>query len=253
MKKLVYILPLLLLAALLVNNMSCSTSRIPKEFPTDTLFTNSDAEGWPLELIFIRGKSHNHPLMAAWVTDTNGKYIETLYVAKSIAKGEFEHGDKSTGKWMPGPIRRPAALPVWAHQRNVIETDGLYIPTTETALPDAITGATPQNNFVLLTKTTTKALKEFDVYFEINQTWDWNEYWTNNKYPNDKEYKTSCQPALVYKARINADEKESKNLELIGHSHYNGSSGEIFVDLSTITTAKNISESIKIQFTGADK
>ncbi|MBW6461035.1 MAG: DUF2271 domain-containing protein [Bacteroidales bacterium] len=43
--------------------------------------------------------------MVIWLEDMDGKYIETLYVAESIGKGIFRHGEKAKGQWMPGPIR----------------------------------------------------------------------------------------------------------------------------------------------------
>ena len=229
--------------------MSCRSQRLSSDFPVDTIRTNLQAIGWNLEIKFTCGKNHNHPLMAIWVADTTGMYIETLYVAESLAKGVFTYGDKSAGKWMPGPIRRPAALPVWAFSRNVREDDGLYIPTEKTPLPDAISGATPQNNFVLITKTNSNMPLVFRVYFEINQTWDWNEYWTNNKYPGDLEYQSSCQPALVYLATIDTRRNDGPvAMKLIGHSHYNGSNGSINPDLTTITSAKDIVSSILVEF-----
>ena len=161
-----------------------------------------------------------------------------------LPKGIYGHGDKSTGKWLPGPIRRPATLPVWSYSRGVRENDGYYIPTVSTALPDAVTGATPPGDFVVISRLSQNVPAVFDIYFEINQSWDWNEYWTNNKYPGDEDYKTSCQPALVYKARIRQKNAgDPVGLTLIGHSHYSGKDGEIYKDLSTITTAKNITKS----------
>ena len=225
-----------------------STSRLATSYKADTLYTNSEGKGELLEVDFKRGPEHNHPLMAIWIEDREGDYIQTLYVAESIAKGVFGHGDKTTGKWLPGPIRRPAALPVWSHSRGVQEEDGLYIPTEETAIPDAYTGATPPADFVLMARTDKPLPREFYVYFEINQTWDWNKYWTNNKFPDDAEYKSSCQPALVYRTLLNKSDRNGMEfLELIGHSHYNGSNGEIESDLSTITTAKEITKSIGVR------
>jgi hypothetical protein len=88
----------------------------------------------------------------------------------------------------------------------------------------------------------------FYVYFEINQTWDWNNYWSNNKYPDDEDYKTSCQPALVYRIMLSRhDVGQFKKLELIGHSHYSGKDGQIYSDLSTITTAKEITASVSVR------
>lgn len=255
-KKALIYLPIAIIALLVLISLqlnSCSSSRMPKQYPTDTIYSNTEGNGFGLLLSFARGPEHNHPLMAVWITDTTGNYIETLYIAESIANGYFDHADKSTGKWLEGAIRRPAALPVWAHKRNVVENDGLYIPTPETPIPDAISGATPQNNFVLITKTSDKNNRVFDVYFEINQTWDWNEYWTNNKFPGDAEYKTSCQPALVYNARVDTGKLNSEiPLKLIGRSHYNGADGKIYSDLETITTALQITSSISIKVFDGD-
>ncbi len=226
---------------------NCSSSKIPENMH-DSIYTNKNANGWSLELTFLKGEEHNHPLMAIWTEDTAGNYLETLYVAESIGKGVFQYGDKTTGKWLPGKIRRPAALPVWSHERNIQENDGLYVPTPETPTPDAITGATPTGSFTLFTSTSLKDYTAFYLYFEINQTWDWNEYWTNNKFPEDDEYSTSCQPALVYRALIHTGATNAPfALELIGHSHYNGSDGKIYTDLSTITTAKKIAKSITVK------
>lgn len=228
---------------------SCSgsgrSSKTP-EVPTQ-INTNANSEKFAIVIDFFKGKEHNHPLMAIWTEDLNGKYIETLYVAESIAKGIYQHGDKNSGKWMPGPVRRPATLPYWAHKRGVKEEDGLFIPTFLTPMPDAITSATPKGDFSLTAKTTKEYPKQFNVLFEINQSWDWNEYWTNNKFPDDKEYKTSSQPSLVYQATINLEAiNEPLLLKAIGHGHHSGANGELFTDLSTITTALKIANKILV-------
>ena len=185
--------------------------------------------------------------MALWIEDTAGKYIETLYVAESIGKGIFNYGQKDRGKWMPGEISRPAALPYWAHKRGIENENGLYIPTAKNPVPDAITGATPIHNFSLHSVVKSN-LKVFNVMFEINQTWDWNEYWINNKYPENEEYKTSCQPALVYLAKINLEKGiNSAFFEPIGHSHFAGKDGSLTTDLSTITTALDIAGKISVE------
>ena len=226
----------------------CKSSQTPVVTTPDVMTTNVSGQGPELTLSFRKGETHNHPLMAAWVEDTAGNYIQTLYVAQSIAKGVFAHGDASSGKWMPGEIRRPAALPVWSHARGVQEEDGLFIPTPETAIPDAYTGPTPGNDFILHTRLDKPAPEKFYLYFEINQTWDWNEYWTNNKFPDNEEYKTSCQPALVYRTFIELNQpRDIYQLEVIGRSHEAGENGRIYDDLQTMTTALDITEEITVK------
>lgn len=198
---------------------------------------------------FLKGKSHNHPLMAIWSEDTFGNYIETFYISQSIAKGTFKHVKYQDKKCEEGEVRRPATLPYWAFKRNVIEIDGLYIPTQQRPIPDVITGATPEGNFVLNTKRTNiySYPKIFNILFEINQAWDWNNYWHNAKYFEDKDYKTSCQPSLIYSATINIDNKNDYiEMKIIGHGHFSGKSVELFNDLSSFTSALNITKSIKI-------
>ena len=234
---------------LIIMLSSCSTSRKtnPESETPTVINTHQDAEGIKVELHFTKGKSFNHPLMAAWVETEDGEYMQTLYVAESIAKGVFGYGDKSSGKWMPGEIRRPATLPYWSHKRGVQEADGLFIPTAKTPMPDAVTSATPKGNFVLHSVIDNKGQQRFKVLFEINQSWDWNEYWTNNKFPDDQEYKTSSQPAVVYAVTVDINDiKDKYTLEAIGHSHHSGTNGKLFSDLSTLTTAMQISKEISM-------
>ncbi len=212
----------------------------------DTLQTNREASGTEIIFRFQKGEHHNHPLMAIWIEDTDGDYIETLYVAESIGTGIFRHGQADRGKWKPGPIRRPAALPYWGHKRGVKAKDGLYIPDQDDPMPDAVTGATPQASFVLETRTSRKMTEPFVILMEINQSWDWNKYWTNNKYPDDDQYKTSSQPSVIYSAIVTPEGKiQTFELEPAGHGHYSGKDGNLYEDLSTLTTALEIVDKVE--------
>jgi len=211
--------------------------------------TSPDLVNTPLEIRFMRGEAFNHPSFAIWVEDLAGNYIETLYVTHYVATGIFGRGEIEPGKWKnePGEVRRPASLPYWAHKRNIKAPDGLYIPSPETAVPDALTGATPTQNFILRTGTRIKEGK-FKLLLEINQPWDSNEYWNNAKFPDDQDYFTSLQPALVYETTIDLNvRKKEYFLNPVGHSHPSGSNGDLDTNLSTITTARNIVKSISVQ------
>lgn len=227
---------------------ACKTSKVPEAEIPQMVRSNESGTGPHLQVEFVRGEAHNHPLMAIWVEDENGAYVQTLFVAESLGKGIFQHGDGTSGKWLPAEIRRPAALPVWSHSRGIKEPDGLFVPTPENAVADAYTGATPQISFSLDTRLDKTGLTKFYVYFEINQTWDWNEYWTNNKFPDDNVYKTSCQPSLIYRTLVDLDDDLKENtMELIGRGHHSGKDGEIYTDLETMTTALNITRSITVR------
>ncbi|MBE0641496.1 MAG: hypothetical protein IH599_05625, partial [Bacteroidales bacterium] len=95
----------------------CTSGRktTPAAEPQDELVTNPEGLGQVILLEVTAGPESNYPLMAVWLEDMDGGYIQTLYVAQSIATGVFRHGKEVQGKWEPGERRRPAALPRWGH------------------------------------------------------------------------------------------------------------------------------------------
>ena len=215
--------------------------------PIPTYRYGESGQGTQINLTFEKGKAHNHPLYAVWLADSTGKFIQTLYVSESIGKGFFRRADRNTGKWLAGEIQRPAALPYWTHARNVMNEKGNLQPTPQNPVIDAQTGATPLSSFEMVLITNEKLNGNYRIYLELNQSWDWNEYWTNNKYPDNKEYKTSSQPALVYMAEFDTrNSGEEIEMKPIGHSHYAGENGELFTDLSTLSTALRIAKEITV-------
>jgi hypothetical protein len=229
--------------------LSCASQKNLHE-TLEILKTTPEIINTKLEFDLTKGKSHNHPSFAIWVEDMEGNYIETLYVTQYFAKGVFGHGEAERGKWKnePGEVRRPAALPYWSHKRDIKANDGLYAPSPETSVPDALTGATPKGNFILETGSKVETNSKFKVLLEVNQPWDSNDYWTNSKFPDDFDYKTSLQPAMVYEATVEPDSlKTEYNLIAIGHSEPSGKSGQLFTDLSSLTTAKEIFSKILVR------
>lgn len=218
------------------------------EFNPVILETNLQASGLKIEIKFQEGPEIYYPLLAIWIEDLNGNYIQTLYVAESIAKGVFTYGKVKDNRWVRESKRRPAALPYWGHKWGVKAEDGYYLPTPENPIADAYTGATPSGDFVLKSKTDQEIPEKFKILLEINQSWDWNEYWTNNKFPDDEDYKTSSQPALVYAVEVDLNKQlDQYKMEVIGHSHYSGKDGKLYTNLSTITTALDIVDHIIVE------
>jgi hypothetical protein len=203
--------------------------------------------GTEFTLTFQKGKAFNHPLFAVWLADAKGDYVETLYVSQSIGKGVFPRVNRATGHWKEGAVQRPAALPYWAHQRNLVNEFGTVLPTPAHPVVDGITGATPQGSFVLHLRTATPLQGTYRVLLELNQSWDWNAFWYNDRFPADPEYKTSSQPALVYSVEVTVPSAGGAYaLKPIGHSHYSGADGSLNPDLSTLTTALQIARRITV-------
>jgi hypothetical protein len=228
---------------------ACSSNSLKKQIvpaePKTNLSTNSEGTGPEITIEFTKGDSFYYPLLALWLEDMDSSYIQTLFVSKSIATGIFKYGKTEHNKWIPASKRAPQTLPYWSHKRGILASDGLFMPDQQTSVPDAYSGATPITDFVLKSKSDSALPDKFRVMLEINQNWDWNDYWTNDKYPGDEYYKYSCQPAVVYEAIIDMKAGEKRlAMHPIGHSHYSGKTGELFRDLSTLTTALNIADSI---------
>lgn len=221
---------------------------------TEIIRTNLEGKGQKIVLTVKSGREHNHPMMAAWMEDLNGNFIQTIYVNESVAKGHFKYAEKSDGKWNEGDAVRPASLPVWAHSRGIPSGDGHYMPTAQMPVPDAYTSATPPGDFTIYSRADEELPDKVNVFFEINQSWDWNEYWTNSKYPDDEDYKTSSQPSVVYEATIDLNNPgKTYDLKPVGHGHYSGKDGKINPDLSTLTTALQIVDRVEVTIQPGDK
>ena len=212
------------------------------------LNTNLSANGINLEIEFTKGYAFLNPLFAFWYEDTLGNYIQTLYVARSVGIGFFQYGILENEEWIPAPLRKPASLPVWAHRRGIIAEDSLYMPTPENPVPDGVTGATPQTNFTLITKTNDPGQRYIKLFMEINQSYDWNDFYTLDIYPEDHNYKENSQPAIVYSVMIDLKKKNQVyKMRPIGHSQLLGKNGLIYRDMENITTALSIVREVRIK------
>lgn len=234
---------ILLTTLLLIIVVATSGKRKPETFTQE--YYGIKNKGTSITVTFEKGKEHNHPLYAIWLTDENGKFIQTLYVSESIGRGIFKHVSRKSGRWMSGEIQRPASLPYWAHQRGIRNEQGSYLPTPKQPEVDAYTGATPQTSFIMHLITEKPLKGKYRIMLELNQSWDWNEFWTNDRFPTDKEYNTSSQPALVYSTKIDTESPVSEyEMTPVGHSHYSGQDGSLTNDLNSMSTALKIAKRI---------
>ncbi|UCH13186.1 MAG: hypothetical protein JSV22_08715 [Bacteroidales bacterium] len=216
---------------------------------TDTITVNLSQEGFEFIIYFEKGEKHNHPTFVFWTEDMNENLLQTLFVTKSFATGIFGHAPVNDTLWGTGPgqAKRPAALPYWWHKCNR-EAVEVAVPSPENPYVDAYTGETPESSFALNIKTDKIPGEKFRVLMEINQTWDWNNFWTNNKFPEDNDYKSSSQPSLIYSVTIDPGSNiKEYYLNPIGHGHYSGKDGVLYTDLSTITTAKYIINKVMVK------
>ncbi len=248
MKKVSLVYLSLLLIAVLATDCSVQRDISKGDLSTDTIRIDGLNKGLALEIAFVKGAAHNHPTFAIWVEDPEQNYIRTLFVTKSVGTGIYGHGPIQKEVWdvKPGPQKRPATLPYWLHKRSDLLKVPL-LPDSAHPVLDGYTGATPKSDFVIKTGTPELLPRKIRVLMEINQPWDWNEYWTNALY-NDPDYRTSCQPSLVYSVTIDLDKPEPEYyLNPIGHGHYAGKDGLLYTDLRTMTTALQIIDHVSVK------
>ncbi|MCF8298465.1 MAG: hypothetical protein K9J13_13035 [Saprospiraceae bacterium] len=234
---------IIVFAAFFLN--SCKTTEETTDIVVDKdkILINSSKQ----MLISLKmGEHFNHPTFVIWEEDMNGNYKKTIFITQSIASGQFRYQMINDTLWLPdsGKSYQPAALPYWSQKKGLIDNVEMT-PTPEHQFVDAYSGATPKNNFQF--KTTANSNSEnYRILLEVNQSWDWNKYWTNNKYPDCPAYNHSAQPSIIYAVTINQKDMEYF-LNPIGHGDAKGESGKLFTDLSSLTTAKEIFSSIKIE------
>jgi hypothetical protein len=234
--------------ATILTNCSVQQDISKSTIKTDTIRIDGTRSGLTLQIDFVKGPAHNHPTFAIWLEDTDQKYIRTLFVTKSIATGIFGHGPLQKEVWdnKPGPQKRPATLPYWLHKRS----EALHVPLLPDSthpVIDGYTGATPKSDFVIRTGTPESLPRKIRVLMEINQPWDWNEYWTNGLH-DDTDYRTSAQPSLIYSVTIDLDKPEPEYfMNPIGHGQDSGKDGLLYTDLRSITTALEIIDHVSIK------
>ena len=221
-------------------------------------YTNGDEP--ELTIDFLKGKHFWNPQVAIWLEDSNGNYIETLLVTTSTARGLFYSGRSAsnfketddTKMEENSPIQRVDALPYWSHKRNLRYNDGFYSPPPDQPLPDAISGATPKENFYFKSATgSLKGLNSFKILIEVNVAFDENEHYSEYDFIEDSLYHSGAgllgQPSLIYGTTIRKNDTQRYYvLSLLGHGHHSGTTGDLYPETSTISTAKYIVERIII-------
>lgn len=206
----------------------------------DLKITVETGENWLHDFpLFMGIKVKNPPQFAIWLTDLDSNYVGTVFCTHKIAR---------EGWVMNKGNRRREALPFWSHSRGVKEADGLYLPTKENPLADAVTGATPKDDYVIRLRP--ELGDHFLIWAEFNHSTDFNATWPKNAAEGTPAYsggkEGSGQPALVYRAEINLDSPADEwTFQLVGHSSPDGSDGKLYEDLEGVDSALKMVKKLK--------
>lgn len=164
------------------------------------------------------------PTYAIWFEDLDGNFISTYYVTK-----KFYQWTRTSGDNQPEKIE---ALPHWWHKQR------------GTLLTDAVTAATPQHDLRIKSNKTPWPEKVV-IKMEINNSFDYNEYYTQHQEQGTIGTKEGGQPALVYSAVVKLSQPvQEYEMILVGHSSPDGSDGGLYSNIDTMTTARQIVDKI---------
>lgn len=158
--------------------------------------------------------SNHAPQLAVWIEESDGTYVDTLFVTKKA----------SENKWIGSPKDgRPESLPDWYKAKgqnpaSTISRDDL----------DATTSATPKKGIVIEKELPFEKGKTYVFKCQANQSFDYNEFFTK------KNSGVDGQPAVLYAGEIVPDGSE-KEIKL----EFSGSR-------KNLTTADKIIESIYV-------
>ncbi|WP_031533884.1 MULTISPECIES: hypothetical protein [unclassified Bacteroides] len=227
-----------------VGLMQTSCNKKLLEYESDDVRVEiAEGEEWLHDFpLFLGIKKKNPPQIAIWIEDSSGRYVSTIYVSQKIA----------TEGWLNASgNRRKEALPCWCHSRGIRYDDGLFCPTKQQPVTDALTGATPRKGFSMYFREKT-GLQRFRVLVEVNHSTDFTDVYAKDAAPSSPYYsggkEGSGQPALVYMADIDlSTQSRSFTASLIGHSSPDGSDGGIYTDMEGIDSALRIVKQITVK------
>ena len=172
---------------------------------------------------------------AIWLEDPVSGRLQTIFVTYRSA----------TGDWI-GTAKRPGSLPRWFEVFRK-ETSSAELPNFDNSAPDAVTGATPQQEH-FKTSIAVEPGSRWICWIEVNLAGDFNaKYKDQDEVAKTVDWDFVGQPALIYRGQITAKPGQKITPQLYGQSVLNSPDGKTVQPVSSdVTTAKNIFRTIKI-------
>lgn len=182
--------------------------------------------------VYSRSKYKKPPQFAIWIEDAVGGQIRTVWVTEKTGAGSWG-----------GKIVRPVSLPYWV-SRWQKETGSSGDPAPESPVADAVTGATPTQDFTCLTEV--PAATTWNCFIEVNVSGDFNDSFPAESQDGKRDYNGNGQPSIVYKGQITALPGQSSRPKLIGRTDQFESVRSVIPDLEGISDAKGLFSTIEI-------
>lgn len=239
--------------------------------------TLDTATGRKISIDLRQGPYFAWPQYAIWVEDMDGNFIQPLFVTSKLANNNFVNKVDKIDKdvvftshvFLSGDVdlqttfaagvfpeskadrARPESLPVFLHKYQKITGSESIVPDGDNAIADAYSGATITQSFLMKSKLQKKVDGKVRVRLEINNSFDFNEYYSSDRFPDDATYSGngySAQPSLIYEAIVNLGDVNSIiPMQLIGRGHHSGKDGDVYQDLENMTTALELIDRIIVE------
>lgn len=172
------------------------------------------------------------PTFAIWLEDPKTGVTKTAFVTSRAGLGDWE-----------GKADVPVALPQWF---EIDKIEKLKESIDDESRADAITGATPKPGY-FTKRMRVESGSKWNCWIEMNLSGDYNDHYKEyNEVEKTTDAFASGQPALIYKAQIDAVKGNSTIPELVGMCILNSENGQIIQPLQGITSALNIFDEVNI-------
>lgn len=222
------------------------------------------------------GAAFHWPQYAIWLETLDGEFVQPVYVTQKLAENNFANRVSTRDKdtvFTDNPFERPGftmeqafdlvvepetradrfrseSLPVFLHQ--LAGKDNNAVSASKVSrLVDGYSGATMMGNFIYKSALAKQPSGAYKLRLEVNQSFDFNQYYSSDRFPDDAIYSGSgysAQPSVIYETEINFDEPNKLFvMELIGRGHHSGQDGEVHLDLFGMTSALQLVDRVLVE------
>jgi len=172
------------------------------------------------------------PQFAIWIENSITHKLKTVFVTSRVGKGDWE-----------GKANVPVALPKWF---EIFRGENQSYKSVDNDEYSAVSGATPKDDYFSI-RVEVEPGSTWICWIEMNLAGDYNDSFPEFNEQTLKEDVFSCgQPALLFKASVNADEGMKFTPVLEAQSIWENGVNNVEPVSIGVTTAKDVFDNMQI-------